>query len=280
MQFGLSYFPTDYSITPVALARAAEERGFESLWVAEHSHIPVSRRSPWPGGGELPQKYYDVMDPFVALASAASVTSRLNLGTGICLVIQRDPIQLAKEVASLDQLSQGRFLFGIGGGWNAEEMEDHGTEFRTRFRRMREQIAAMKAIWTQERAEFHGEFVSFDPMIARPKPHRKPHPPVIVGGGFPHAARRAIEYGDGWMPLGGRDLDVAALLPRFRQMAAEAGRDPEAVPVTVYGVGPDPDALRRYADAGAARVVLSVPSAGEDEVLPLLDRYAAMMAGG
>ena len=280
MQFGLSYFPTDYSITPVALARAAEERGFESLWVAEHSHIPVSRRSPWPGGGELPQKYYDVMDPFVALASAASVTSRLNLGTGICLVIQRDPIQLAKEVASLDQLAQGRFLFGIGGGWNAEEMADHGTEFRTRFRRMREQIAAMKAIWTQERAEFNGEFVKFGPMIARPKPHRKPHPPIIVGGGFPHAARRAIEYGDGWMPLGGRDLDVAALLPRFRQMAAEAGRDPEAVPVTVYGVGEDRDAARRYADAGVARVVLSVPSAGEDEVLPLLDRYAAMMAGG
>ena len=278
MHYGLSYFPTAYSISPAALAKAAEERGFESLWVAEHSHIPVSRRSPWPGGGELPQKYYDVMDPFVALATAAAVTTKLKLGTGICLVIQRDTIQLAKEVATLDQLSQGRFLFGIGGGWNEEEMGDHGTVFRTRFRKLREQIAALKAIWTEDRAEYRGELISFGPMIASPKPFQQPHPPIIVGGGFPHAARRAIEYGDGWIPLGGRDLDVLDILPRFRQMAAEAGREPDSIEVTVYGLAPDAEKIKRLAAANVARVVLGIPSAGAGEVIPLLDEYAKLMS--
>ena len=279
MLFGLTIFPTESSIRPADLAAAAEDRGFESLWVAEHSHIPVSRRSPWPGGGELPKRYYEVMDPFVALATAAAVTSRLRLGTGICLVVQRDPIQLAKEVASLDQLSGGRFLFGVGGGWNAEEMADHGTAFATRFRLMRERIAAMREIWTAEQAEFHGEFVDFGPMFAWPKPAQKPHPPIIVGGGFPHAARRAIEYGDGWIPLGSRNLDVAALLPEFRRMAAEAGRNPNGLEVTVYGVAPDPESIRRYAEAGVARVVLGLPSASRDEVMPILGRYAEILAG-
>lgn len=279
MLFGLTIFPTESSIRPADLAAAAEDRGFESLWVAEHSHIPVSRRSPWPGGGELPKRYYEVMDPFVALATAAAVTSRLRLGTGICLVVQRDPIQLAKEVASLDQLSGGRFLFGVGGGWNAEEMADHGTAFATRFRLMRERIAAMREIWTAEQAEFHGEFVDFGPMFAWPKPAQKPHPPIIVGGGFPHAARRAIEYGDGWIPLGSRNLDVVALLPEFRRMAAEAGRNPNGLEVTVYGVAPDPESIRRYAEAGVARVVLGLPSASRDEVMPILDRYAEILAG-
>ena len=277
MHFGLTYFPTEYAISPAELALAAEQRGFESLWVAEHSHIPVSRRSPWPGGGELPRKYYDVMDPMVALATAGAVTSRIKLGTGVCLVIQRDPIQLAKEVATLDQLSNGRVLFGIGAGWNAEEMADHGTEFKTRLKLMRERVAAMKAIWTQERPEFTGEFVSFEPMIAEPKPIQKPHPPIIVGGAFPHAARRAIEYGDGWIPLGGRGADLLEQIPRFRQMTAEAGRDPEAIEITVYGLGSDPEPIRRYRDAGVARVVLGVPSAPAQEVLPLLDRYAELM---
>jgi len=279
MLFGLTIFPTESSIRPADLAAAAEDRGFESLWVAEHSHIPVSRRSPWPGGGELPKRYYEVMDPFVALATAAAVTSRLRLGTGICLVVQRDPIQLAKEVASLDQLSGGRFLFGVGGGWNAEEMADHGTAFATRFRLMRERIAAMREIWTAEQAEFHGEFVDFGPMFAWPKPAQKPHPPIIVGGGFPHAARRAIEYGDGWIPLGSRNLDVVALLPEFRRMAAEAGRNPNGLEVTVYGVAPDPESIRRYAEAGVARVVLGLPSASRDEVMPILGRYAEILAG-
>ena len=212
MEFGVMMFTTDYSMTPTELALAAEERGFESLWFPEHSHVPVSRKSPWPGGGELPKMYYDVLDPFVALAAAAAVTNKIKLATGICLVIQRDPIQTAKEVASLDYISSGRFLFGVGAGWNAEEMNDHGTDFKTRFKLMEERISAMKEIWTEDRAEFKGDFVRFDPMMAWPKPVQKPNPPIIVGGGFPHGARRAIAFGDGWMPVAGRDLEIVDML--------------------------------------------------------------------
>ncbi len=271
MDYGIAYFPTDYSIVPAALAAGAEERGFESLWVAEHSHIPWSRRSPWPGGAELPKRYYDVMDPFLALASAASVTSRIKLGTGICLVVQRDPIHTAKEVSTLDRLSGGRFLFGVGGGWNAEEMADHGTDFATRFALMEERIRAMKVIWTEAKAEFHGEFVDFEPMAQWPKPVQSPHPPVIVGGAFPWGARRAIAYGDGWMPIGGREQDVLEKLPRFRQMAAEAGRDPDSIAVTLYGVEPDAALLDRAEAANVARVVFGLPSVDEAESLKALD---------
>ena len=203
MEFGASIFFTDYSISPAELAVALEERGFDSLWVAEHSHIPVPRRTPTPGGGELPKRYYEVMDPFVTLSVAAAVTKRLKLGTGVCLVIQRDTIQTAKLVASIDQVSGGRFLFGIGGGWNAEEIENHGAEFSTRFKKMREQIEAMKEVWTKETAEYRGDIVNFTPMMTWPKPVQKPHPPVIVGGAFPWAARRAIRYGNGWIPIAG-----------------------------------------------------------------------------
>ncbi len=202
MQFGASIFFTEYSMSPAELGVALEERGFDSLWVAEHSHIPVTRRFTLPGSMELTRQYYDVMDPFVTLTAAAVATRRLKLATAICLVIQRDTIQTAKLVASLDQVSGGRFIFGIGGGWNAEEMEDHGTLYATRFQKMREQIEAMKVIWTADIAEYHGEIVDFPPMIARPKPVQKPHPPVIVGGAFRHAARRAIRYGDGLSPQG------------------------------------------------------------------------------
>ena len=188
MKFGIATFPTDYSIAPVDLAVGLEERGFESMWVAEHSHIPASRISPWPGGAELPKMYYDVMDPFVVLSAAAAVTTKLKLGTGICLVGQRDPFQTAKEIASLDQISNGRFLFGIGGGWNAEEMADHGTVFETRFRLMRERVEAMKVIWSESQAEYHGKLVDFDPVMTWPKPVQKPHPPIHVGGAFPGGA--------------------------------------------------------------------------------------------
>src|SRR6266513_3325635 len=181
MDFGVLMFMTDYAISAPALAQALEERGFESLWVPEHSHIPLSRKTPFPGGGDLPKQYYDAMDPFVMLSAAAAVTKRLKLGTGVCLVIQRDTIQTAKSVASLDQVSGGRFLFGIGGGWNAEEMEDHGTEFKTRFKLMRERVEAMKEIWTKYAAEYHGDLVDYGPMAAWPKPVQQPHPPVIVG---------------------------------------------------------------------------------------------------
>lgn len=205
MEFGVSLFFTDYSIGPVELGKAAEERGFESLWTPEHSHIPVSRNSPFYHGGDLPKKYYDVMDPFVTLSAVAAATTTLKIGTGICLIIQRDTIQTAKSVASLDQISNGRFLFGIGGGWNAEEMADHGTtDFKGRFKLMKEQVAAMREIWTESKAEYSGNYVSFPPMMTWPKPVQQPCPPVIIGGAFPHAARRAIAYADGWIPHANR----------------------------------------------------------------------------
>ena len=219
------------------------------------------------------------MDPFVTLAAAAAVTRTIKLGTGVCLIIQRDTIQTAKLVASLDQVSGGRFLFGIGGGWNAEEMEDHGTEFTTRFKLMRERVEAMKEIWTKDAAEYHGELVDFAPMAARPKPVQKPHPPVIVGGAFPHAARRALRYGDGWIPNASRAqyADVTDYLPQFRQMAAEMGRDAAQVPVTVWGVGEDYDRLRRYQDQGVARLVVSLPPENAAKTLPALDRWADLI---
>ena len=279
MKFGASIFFTDYSISPAELAVALEERGFESLWAAEHSHIPTSRRTPAPGGGELAKRYYDVMDPFVTLTAAAVATKRLKVGTGVCLVIQRDTIQTAKLVASIDQVSGGRFLFGIGGGWNQDEMEDHGTVYATRFKRMREQVEAMTEIWTKEKPEFHGEIVDFPPMMTWPKPVQKPRPPIIVGGAFPWAARRAIRYSDGWIPLAGgaRYGDPFDYLPRFRQMAQEADRDPGSLEVTVGGAPEDPDTLRRYRDLGVARVNFPVPPARADEVLPVLDRVAKLM---
>jgi probable F420-dependent oxidoreductase len=281
MDFGAAMFFTDYSMTPAALAQALEARRFESVWAPEHSHIPTARATPFPQGGELPRKYSEAMDPFVSLTAAAAATGRLKVGTGVCLVAQRDPIQTAKLVASIDQISGGRFLFGIGGGWNAEEMADHGTAFATRFKLMRERIAAMREIWTRDEAEFHGELVDFPPMKAWPKPLQKPHPPVIVGGAFPHAARRAIAYGDGWIPHASRPQygDVTDFVPRFRQMAAEAGRDPASLPVTVWGVSEDAGRLSRCRELGVARVVVSLPSAAADEILPMLDRWAGLIDG-
>jgi len=275
MHKAVSIFPTDASITPADLARACEERGFESLWVAEHSHIPVSRKTPFPGGGDLPKMYYDVMDPFVCLASAATVTKRLKVATGVCLLVQRDPIQTAKQVASLDRISNGRFLFGIGGGWNAEEMANHGTPFDRRFRLLRERVEAMKAIWTQEKAEYHGQLVDFDPVFAWPKPVQKPHPPIHVGGAFPAAARRAIRYGDGWVPILGPEV-MARQISAFRAMAREVGRDPASLEVSLYGFRVDAEHLQRARDAGADRVVFFAPPFAGDEALRWLDGAAAL----
>jgi probable F420-dependent oxidoreductase len=279
MEFGALMFFTDYAIPATEFARALEARGFESVWAPEHSHIPTSRKSPWPGGGELPKVYYEAMDPFVSLTAAAVATKALKVATGVCLVQQRDPIQTAKLVASIDQVSGGRFLFGVGGGWNAEEMADHGTEFRARFKLMRECIEAMKEIWTKTKAEYHGEMVDFPEMMAWPKPVQKPHPPILVGGAFPHAARRAVRYGDGWAPIPGRrpDGDLDELLPRFHQMLSEAGRDPQSVPVTLFGAPEDADRLARYRDNGIARVVVMLPSAKSDAILPTLDRWAELI---
>src|SRR3954466_3284572 len=241
MEIGASIFFTDYSITPAELGQALEERGFNSVWAAEHSHIPVPRKTR--ADPELGKRYYDVLYPFVTLAAAACATKRLKLATGICLVIQRDTIQTAKLVASIDQVSDGRFLFGMGRGWNVEEIEAHGTVFATRMQKMREQIEAMKEIWTQSTAEYNGEIVKVPSMMTWPKPVQKPHPPILLGGAFPWAARRAIRYGDGWYPTGGGG-NLEEYLPRFREMAVEAGCDPQSLPVTVGGAPEDIDQLK------------------------------------
>jgi probable F420-dependent oxidoreductase len=277
MLFGASLFFTDYSMGAGELAQALEARGFESIWAPEHSHIPTSRRSPFAAGGDLPKQYYDVMDPFVTLTAAAIVTNRIKLGTGVCLVTQRDPIQTAKLVASLDQVSNGRFLFGVGGGWNQDEMEDHGTVFETRFKLMRERIEAMKEIWTKSKAEYHGDMVDFPEMMVWPKPVQKPYPPILVGGGFPQAARRAIRYGDGWCPVGRSGSSLLDVLEQFRQMARDAGRDPQSLPVTLFNPAEDAGELARYRDMGVARVVVMLLSETSDKILPILDRWAELI---
>jgi probable F420-dependent oxidoreductase len=280
MHIGAAMFFTEYSIGAAELAHELEARGFESVWAPEHSHIPTSRKTPLPSGGELSRQYYDVMDPFVTLTAAAVATKTIKIGTGVCLVIQRDTVQTAKLVASIDQVSGGRFLFGIGGGWNQDEMEDHGTVYATRFKLMREQIEAMKKIWTESKPEYHGELVNFDPMMTWPKPVQKPHPPVILGGMFPHAARRALRYGNGWIPHLRRPQyeDVTDYLPQFRELAAEIGRDPAEVPLTVWGVPEDIDRLQRYRDQGVARGVVQLAPESADKTLPILDRWAELIA--
>jgi len=277
MEFGVLMFATDYAIRPDDLAREAEARGFESVWYPEHTHIPASRRSPWPGGPELPKEYWHTHDLFVALAMAAAVTKKIKVGSGICLVIERDPITLAKEVATLDALSNGRLLFGIGGGWNAEEMENHGTDFKTRWKRLRESIEAMQAIWANDNAEYHGELVNFDPIWSWPKPVQKPHPPIYLGGHGEKALKRVVKYCDGWMPIPVRAGDMQREIAQLHELAKAAGRDPKSITISLYGVAPDVDAIRAYAKMGVHRVGFGLPPAGSDKVLPLLDRYAAAM---
>jgi len=276
MLYAAGMFPTDYAIAPDELARALEERGFESLWLPEHTHIPASRRSPYPGGAELPKEYWHTHDPFIALTAAAMATRTLRLATGICLIIERDPITTAKVVASLDVLSGGRFMFGIGGGWNAEEMENHGTPFAKRWRILRERVLAMKEIWTREEAEFHGEFVDFDKIWAYPKPLQKPHPPILMGGDGPRTFDRVIEFCNGWMPIGGRVDDIGAKVAALRRRAEAAGRDPASLPTTIFGAKPDRAALDTLQRAGVERAIFMLPPAGRDVVLPLLDRYAGL----
>ena len=285
MDFGAMMFCTDHSIRPDDLAKLLEDRGFESMWVPEHSHIPADRRSPWPGGAELPQEYWHTYDPFVALTAAAAATTTLKVGTGICLVIERDPIMMAKEVASVDRLSNGRFIFGIGGGWNREEMANHGTRSRSRWRLLRERILAMKEIWTQEEAEFHGEFVNFDKMWAYPKPVQRPHPPILMGGDGPTTFDRVVEYCDGWMPISGRPQSGGPSLQEkiamLRRQAEEAGRDPASINITTFrgpdGSQPEPDAIRRLEEAGVDRVIFGLPSAERDTVLPIIDQCAKLI---
>src|SRR5919201_3051534 len=273
MHYGVVMFPTEYAIAPDELARALEDRGFESVWFPEHTHIPASRRSPWPGGGELPRDYWSAYDPFVALTAAAAATRRLRLGTGICLVVERDPITTAKEVATLDRLSGGRFLFGIGGGWNAEEMEHHGTVYKTRFKKMGEQVRAMKEIWTRDVAEFHGEHVNFDPIWCWPKPAQQPHPPVLLGGESRYTLQRVVDYCEGWFPRSRQPELVTQGMNALREYAAKAGRDMRTISVSVFGVAADPKLIGMYQDAEVTRIILLLPSEGRETILPLLDQY-------
>jgi probable F420-dependent oxidoreductase len=273
MRFGIATFITDEGIRPDVLGRALEERGFSSLFIAEHSHIPVRRESPYPGGGELPRKYYRTLDPFVALTAAAVVTSRLVLGTGIALLPQRDVIHTAKQVVSLDLVSGGRVAFGVGVGWNREEMRNHGTDPATRGALMDEQLAALTQIWTAEQAEYHGEHVDFDPIHLWPKPVQKPHPPIYIGGESPAALRRLVTYGDGWLP---RMHTPAAEIRRVRDLLAEQGRD--EVGFTVFGADTDEERLAGFAEAGVEEVTLTLETLPEDDTLRALDALAAVAA--
>ena len=275
MKFGVAIFPTESVQTPAEIAVMAEERGFECLLFPEHTHIPSSRESRWAGGEELPSYYSRTYDPFVALTAAAAATERLLIGTGICLVIERDPIITAKEVASIDVLSGGRFLFGVGAGWNVEEMRNHGTEASRRFGVMRERIEAMKAIWTQDEASYSGRYVGFEKIWCLPKPVQKPHPPVLVGGNGARVLDRVLDYGDEWMPNRMSDEDLAARIDELQARAASAGR--EAIPVTVVGMAPDPERISRLASAGVSRVVFWLPPESAEAVERGFEEYVAAM---
>jgi len=277
MRLGVFYFPTDYGIHPGELGKALEDRGFDSLFVPEHTHIPASRQSPFPGGGELPKRYSHTHDPFVALSFAAAATRTLTVGTGILLVPQHEPLVTAKAIASLDQLSGGRFVFGIGGGWNVEEMENHGATYKTRFRQMREHVLAMKALWTEEEASYAGEFVKFDRVWSWPKPMRKPHPPIILGGESDHTLRRVVEYCDGWFPRTRAGFDAPQALARLARMAEEKGRDPKTLSVTVFGAPNDAATLEGYARAGIHSALLAVPDKDRDGILAYLDKVAPLV---
>ncbi len=275
MQFGLAIFPTEGSAQPVELARDAEDRGFESLWFPEHTHIPADRATPYPAGGELPDEYRSIYDPFVALAAAAAATEHLLVGTGICLIVERDPIVTAKEVATLDRISNGRFLFGVGAGWNIEEMENHGTDPRTRFGLMRERIEAMKQIWTTDEATYSGKHVAFDRIWSWPKPVQAPHPPVLMGGNSDGALQRAVDIADGWLPNPETRISVLAdRIGELQRRADAAGR--ERLPVTFYGVKPEAEALRAYAEAGVDRAIFYLPPLPLAELEPALDAYSAL----
>ena len=278
MRVGVFYFPTDYGIDLRELARAAEERGFESLLVPEHTHIPQSRRTPFPGGGELPKAYSHTHDPFVALSFAAAATSKILLGTGICLIPQRDPIVTAKCVASLDRLSNGRFLFGIGGGWNVDEMENHGACYETRFKLMRERILAMKALWTQEEAAFHGEMVNFDPAWLYPKPAQRPHPPILLGGSSDYTVKRVVEFCDGWLPIARPGFNPKEAAARLSQAASAAGRDLSTLSISVFAAPADAAILAQYRDLGIHRAILAIPDLTRDEILGVIDKYARLRA--
>lgn len=274
--FGLFMFPTDYAIHPVELAKAAEEHGFESIFFPEHTHIPASRKTPFPGGTELPKEYWHAHDPFVALGAAAAVTKKLKLGTGVCLVIERDPITLAKEVASLDTISNGRVVFGIGGGWNVEEMENHGAQYKRRWKIVREKVLAMREIWTKEAAEFHGEFVNFDPIWSYPKPVQKGGPPVLMGSQSKKVFERIADYCDGWMPINFPRYDWPAAIKQMREAGQAKGRG--HLSLTMFGAPAKEEVLHQLSELGFERLLFPLPAAPRETVLPMIENYAKVVA--
>ena len=281
MEYGICMFATDYSMQAADLAVAVEDRGFDALFIPDHTHIPASRDSEFRMGGDLPPDYSHNVDMFLALTAAAAVTKRISLGTGICLDVERDPIITAKEVASLDHISGGRVDFGIGGGWNQEELENHGVPWNRRWKVVRERIEAMKAIWTEDEASYAGEFVNFDRIQSWPKPVQKPHPPIFVGGDAPGTFRRVLRYGDGWIPmLANADMQFDLKTERMAELAEKAtaaGHDP--YPITTFGTPRDPDAVATLAAAGVTRCIFGVKAAPADDVLPRLDKIARLVEG-
>ena len=278
MDIGVCIFPTDKAIRMDELARELEARRFESLFVPEHTHIPTSRKSPFAGGRPLPEEYKRTFDPFVCLMAAGAATKNLKLGTGICLIIERDTITTAKSVASLDAMTNGRFLFGIGGGWNREEMEHHGTDFTTRFKRLEEQVKAMKELWTKDEADFHGKYVNFDKSWSWPKPTQKPHPPVLLGGETKYTLQRVVDFCDGWFPRGRNPEALQGAWKELRDIAAKKGRDLKTISVSIFAAPPDQAKLDDFRKAGATRSLLLLPPEGRDVVLPLLDQWAKFIS--
>ncbi len=276
MDLGVYFFSTAYSIDISELAKELEQRGFESLLLPEHTHIPVSRKTPWPGGGDLPKEYYNTYDPFVALSFAAAATTTLKIGTGICLIPQRDPIVTAKCVASLDHLSKGRFIFGIGGGWNVDEMENHGAQYSNRFKLLKESILAMKQLWSEETGQFHGQFVNFDPAFSWPKPTQKPHPPIILGGETDYTLKRVVDFCDGWLPRPRANIEDGMV--RLRRVAEEAGRDLASISVTVFGAPPKLETLNKYEALGIQRALLQIPTEDRTTCLKVLDSYMPLLS--
>lgn len=275
MQIGVMTFPTNYSIHPTALGRALEASGFDSVWVVEHTHIPASRKTPYPVGGDLPSIYWEAYEPFTYLAQVAAVTQRLQIGTGICLVPEHHPITLAKRIASLDSLSNGRFLFGVGAGWNREELENHGVRYEDRWAVLRESVLAMKAMWTQKDAQYHGKFVDFDPVWVEPKPARKPHPPVFIGAQSKWAIRRVVEYGEGWFPIAVPNF--ADQMQQLEDECKKAGRDRAEIDVTAISMVADKAALAQLAKLGVNRVLLSLPTVNEADSLRWIDDNAKVV---
>ena len=272
MKFGISTFITDYSIDCKELGPALEDFGFDSLFVAEHTHIPTSRKTPFPGGTDLPKQYSHTLDPFASLGAVAAVTKDLLVGTGISLVMQHDPIVLAKNVASVDYISGGRFMFGIGGGWNEDEMNNHGTKYSLRWKILRERILAMKEIWTKDEAEFHGEFVDFDPIWSYPKPKADPHPPIMMGGDGARTLDRIIDYADEWMPIAGRSEHLTERIAELQSKAKAVGRDP--IPVTIFGARPLEKDIEAWIEAGVGRCLFMLPSVPAEQSIEMLKKYA------